>query len=59
MLLKWTKADPVDVVGFGIVPAGGTLEVPDYIGKVILGQNGWEETKAPEKAAKPAAEGSK
>ena len=57
MLLKWTKEDPIEVVGFGIVPGGGTIEVPDYIGKVILGGNGWE--KAPTKAAKPAAEGSK
>lgn len=59
MWLKWTKEDPIEVVGFGIVPGGGKLEVPDYIGKVILGGSGWEKSKAPEKAAKPAAEGSK
>ena len=51
MLLKWTKEDPIEVVGFGTVPGGGELTVPDYIGEVILGGDGWEKAKAPTKSS--------
>ncbi len=60
MLLKWTKANAIEVVGHGQVAEGETIDMDDGVGQVLLAGDGWEEASKPaqpkKRTAKPAAE---
>jgi len=56
MMLKRTR-DAIEVVGYGIVPKDGTLEVPETLGEQLLAAGGWErEAKAAPKRVEKVEE---